>query len=759
MKKVYISLCLSLAMSAIGLSTQAQQSLWQEIPTHYVPTTLKQYVFPTQYTAFRIDLVGIQEKLSKAGTSFQAGIDLILPLGDQTQVLRVWRDDVLPPELAAKFPEIQSYTAVDPNNHAISAKLDLNIMGFSAMIIHPEYGTYMIDPYSLKSNEYYVGFWRKDLDPNIYNTGFCGTKDEFAQPLLPTSENLSLPNIDTRQDNLGPMSTHGSQRRTYRAAISCTGEWAYMITGGAPSIPGVLSAIATIINRCNGVFQRELSIKLELIPTNNEIIYIDPGSDPYTCVGESHECLINQVQDNLNAVYPGGVGYDIGHIFCSTGGGLAQVGVVCRNSKAKGVSGVFSTSDIGTIIHEMGHQLSASHTFNSASGGCEGNGSVSTAYEPGSGTSIMSYNGLCDPDNIPAPDIDFYHYNSLKSITDYINTSFGGTCGITSPGVPPITIHDLPNDTFRIPTYTPFELFAEEPTTYEPATPAVTFSWEQYDLGNYGQPEAISSSWGEGPTFSSLAPSVRRDRQFPHNLLTAANNYEGVGDRLSLGARLFTFRLTNRSYFEGWGTVNLSDDLVVVEVVGAAPFRVTGPSTSVLYEVGQPIPITWNPSTTVEDPIGAHLVNIYMSINGGLTYPFLVAANVPNSGSFNLPAPNVYSDEIRFKVKASNNIFYDVSKTSVKIHGDPLGVGDATLAKQLKVYPNPADNILHLRSEVAVTYPLQVRMVNMLGQVVYTGSFTQNLDIDVSGFAAGNYLVQIVEPVTGQSTSEKVVIK
>src|SRR5690606_9691864 len=133
---------------------------------------------------------------------------------------------------------------------------------------------------------------------------------------------------------------HGSVKRTYKCAVSCTGEWAYFITGGAPSVPGVLGIIARLISRCNVVFQRELSVKMELIPTNNEIIYIDPSSDPYTCVGESHACLIGQVQDNLDDVYPGGVGYDIGHVFCTTPGGLALLQAVCGSDKASGVSGV-----------------------------------------------------------------------------------------------------------------------------------------------------------------------------------------------------------------------------------------------------------------------------------------------------------------------------------------------------------------------------------------------------------------------------------
>lgn len=760
MRKHYLSLCLVAGLLLGSATGQAGSNLWTNIAPQSIPSTLKQNVFPTTYQAFRLDLAEIKATLQSAGNSYNTGVRIRLPMGDHTQELVVWKDNVMAPELQEKYPDILSFIAVDPANHAISGRLDLNMYGFYGMIVNPEYGSYMIDPFSLQSTDYYVGYWRKDLDGEVYNTGICSTKDPLQQGLLEASETVSMPNLDTRTESPGLLRSHGNVKRIYRCAISCTGEWAYFITGGAPSVPGVLSIIASLISRCNVVFQRELSMKLELIPTNNEIIYIDPGSDPYTCTGESHDCLIGQVQDNLDEEYPGGVGYDIGHIFCTNPGGLAQLQAVCGNGKGSGVSGVMGTEDIGTIIHEMGHQLGAPHTFNSNQGGCSGNASGPTAYEPGSGTSIMSYNGSCLDDNLTPPTTEYYHVSSLEKITDYIVYGFGASCGETEIGTTPVTILSL-GDTFIIPKNTPFELISEEPVTSEPAPPVVSYSWEQFDLGHFEELEAEAGGWDGGPSFESRAPAAyNKSRQFPDNSIVIADDYTAIGQRLPLEPRLLNFKLTHRTYFEGWGTFNYSDDMVTLSVdTFSNKFRVNKPNTTALYEVGAPIEIDWDTVNTRRPPFNIGFVNIYMSINGGNTFPFLVAANVPNTGEYFLSAPNVYSDNIYFKVKASGNVFYDINKEPVKIHGEHVGIDDNDLLSGIRIYPNPADGLLNIKSDQFSFDPLMLSMYDIAGRQVYKEQFTHSLQIDVSNMTKGTYLLNIVHSKTGKTKTEKIVVK
>jgi len=751
MKKINI-ITLVCGLMLASTMAYAGKGNWDRIYGN-IPSTNKQAIFPNKYTAFHLDDYALVATLKLASTSPEHPVTIMLPdVENHFRTFRVWETPVMAPELQAQFPDIRSYTGVCEGNETITAKITSTSKGFHIMVYSLE-NNYFIAPYSFVRDGYYLVFNQKDYTHTAMNSGVCGVGSEQQLPVkgIPTK-------IINATDTPSPgraMRQNGEVHRVYRCAIACTAEWAIAVTGGAPSTENVMNIITALINNANGVFERELSVMMQLIPQNNLVVYLDPNTDPYTC-DNNNDCLIGENQTNFDAVFPTGEEYDIGHILNTAGGGLAQLYSICQSGKASGVSGAFSAEDIGTIIHEMGHQMGSSHTFNSDQGGCGGNGSEPSAYEPGSGTSIMSYNGVCGADNVEGTPVNYYHIYSLDVISDNLSTL---TCGapLQQPGVDPIYIPNL-TDTYAIPKNTPFELLAPEAEASE-NNPLITYNWEQWDLGHFKELEAGSATWDAGPIMQSFAPTTERRRTFPKMDVILSGQYSTIGQRLPLAERVMNYRLTARSFKDGWGTFNTTDGATHIKVGNNAPFSVLTPDDTATWDVGSVQTITWDTGGSRAEPVSCYYVDIFVSYDGGHTFPHQIVGEAPNTGSYNWTVIDVYSDSVRFKVKGSGNVFFDVSKSDIFIHGNPTGVKNITDDNAIQVFPNPASSLLSIRYNKTALQPLTVDMYNLIGQKVWSGEMKQSLDIPVSGFARGSYFVHIYDADSGQRRVKKIVLQ
>lgn len=739
---VLLALCTSLTAVAQGYN-----GIWYNAAPAYVEAHGKPALQPAAYRIFTASEDVLKSYLQSIPEDYGQArlIDLPTPDGSYRS-FRIWNTPMMEAPLAAKYPGIKTYTAEAADNRQVTAMIDYTLYGFHAMVYNGD-KTFLIDPYSGKADGAYIAYYKKDYNRPETQLMAC----QNGEPELLAG-------------GTGPLGLrlNGLTRKQYRLALAADSEYCIAVAGANPSKTAVLSKMTTSMNRVNGVYQRELAVTMVFVANEDTLIFNTTAPDPYT--NNSGSTMLGQNQATVtNRI--GSANYDIGHVFSTGGGGIAQQGCICQtNSKARGVTGsaspVGDAFDIDFVAHEMGHQFGAGHTFNASTGSCAGNGVASIAYEPGSGTTIMAYAGICGAGNDFQQHSDaYFHSASLEQITNYINGT-GLSCAATSLS-PNTTNAVVPNfsATYNIPRRTPFELTA--PAATDPTADTLTYCWEQRDAGgsgtgaDFGQP--LAQTYKYGPLFRSFLPSTSRTRVFP-TLVRLLNNYTTPGEKLPDTGRTMTFRMTERDVYQGWGAFNFPDDAITLNVAdGTGPFAVTSPAGGDNWTGGTYEMVTWDVAGTASSPISCGAVDILLSVDGGYTWPYTLKANTANDGSEAVLLPHVYTSIsfARIKVKGSGNVFFNVNNGNFNLNVNPAAVGN-TLADAVSIAPNPASSELHINIPTGLG-PVSARLVNPVGQQVWTGALNGRETISVSSFPRGIYYLQLSG--NGAATTRTVVLK
>ena len=675
-------------------------------------------------------------------------VELPMPDGG-IKTFRVWQTSILPPGLSAKYPDLRTFTAEAVNEPFVTAKLDLTTLGFHGIIFNGSKTIY-IDPVSNGSSHYQV----------VDKSEVTRSQEKRMPCLVTGTKPVSLSGVLSAK--LAGKTTSGTMLRKYRIAISCDHQYAEANTGSSsPAVSSTLSYVVTTMNRINGVYERELSVTMVLVEHEDTLLFVDAATDPYGPYNSDPLTLMDLNQKMCDSLI-GTANYDLGHIFSTGAGGLSEIGCVCGTSgnKARSVTGNANPTgdgfDIDYVAHEIGHEFGSDHTFNNNStGSCGNNANAHFAYEPGSGSTIMAYAGICISDDIQKHSDDYFCASSLLQIHDFITTT-GDACAVkTSTGNKPASLAPFASF-YTIPYLTPFELIA--PVAVDSIPDSInTYCWEQWNLGDFGK--SLKNTEVAGPLFRSYPPDTTTQRTFPNinMVLAGQRSNAGIeaaeGEKLPTVARYLTFRLTVRSITHGMGCFLFPDDSVHLDVVSSGNgFTVTSQNTDGLKYIGTSVQtVKWDVSGTDNGPVNAHEVDIFLSVDGGKTWKYYLGT-YPNTGSaiITLPNPDISTNTARIKVKGKNNVFFNVNSKDFAIISNPGIYGDILL------FPVPAKNDVTVVTGDKGT--VQAVVYNAVGSVAWKGEINGISDLDVTYWPRGIYIMKLID-VKNQKTIKKFVLE
>ncbi len=637
---------------------------------------------PKRFRALEVDAKALATLLDRAPAERSAGeppLLLALPYPDGTdRLFRVEESPILEPALAAKFPEIHTFVAQGIDDPTATARLSLTSLGFHAMVLSAA-GTVYIDPYHKGDSRYALSYFKADAVRAAGAPFHCDVKGDVKGE-DPEEAKAAAARRESREPAISlpislPATASGTQLRTYRLALAATGEYSAAVCAPDPAgVDCAMNAMVVSMNRVDGIYEREVAIRMVLVGNDDLVVYTDGTTDPYT--NDDGGTMLGQNQTNLNNVI-GSANYDIGHVFSTGGGGIAQLSVPCTSAKAQGVTGSGNPTgdgfDVDYVAHEMGHQFGADHTFNGTTQSCGGgNRSSSAAYEPGSGTTIMAYAGICGAEDLQPHSDDTFHTKSFDQIVAFSTGITGRSCAVatatgnTAPVVSAGTAHTIPK-------LTPFTLTGS--ATDADGDP-LTYLWEELDLGTAAPPNTDVAAIR--PIFRTFVPLTVPSRTFPR-LADILANTPTLGESMSTRNRTMTFRLTARDNRAGGGGVSYAAATVTVNAA-AGPFAITQPTTPLSWSGNSVQTVTWNVAGTSAAPVSCASVEIDLSTDGGATFPTALLASTPNDGSEPVTVPNTPTAQARVRVACVGNVFFDISHANFTIVADDGLPGPALTA-------------------------------------------------------------------------------
>lgn len=615
---------------------------------------------------------------------------------------------VLSEELQNQYPDFKTYSLEGVDHKLAYGRVFISRFGMEGLIIMGNKKIKIEPAKSGKEGEHVA--YLLTLDESFT----CGSHEEA---------------IEIKGQFTGLRNPNGGTLRQYEMAIVCTGEFYQSTNFGNNNMATANAAVVNIINLVNVTWNREMSVLFTIFQTPT--IYTNPATDPLDPAGTN---LTTQAAAAIHSNYGSG-GYDLGHALnAMTGGGsgVAGVGVVCNNTiqnngrvNSRGWSGGLNQNllAVNIMVHEVGHMFNSPHTFNGSDGNCNtGQHSLNTAFEIGSGSTIMSYAGICGTHNIQSTQDLYFHAKSLELFFNYINSSGGCSTNSSTNNTPPTVDATICAGPYTIPALTPFELTG---SGADANGDGLVYTWEEIDEdGNGVRPThgfigATAGNNNLAPLFRSFPPtSTGFKRTFPSQSLLVANNYTSNFEPLPNASRTLNFRLTARDVRSPYAAYAYDDIAVSVDAT-KGPLTVTAPNTTVTINAGSNFTVTWTVNNT---QTLCNSVNILLSLDGGSTYPFTLLANTPNDGTqsvlFPVNIPGSTQARVRIESACLTCLkFFDISNANFTVSSS-CNTAFSNLCTTAPVTAQEGNSQLNLSMDVAYGNPFTTQAMVPSGSAV-----------------------------------------
>jgi len=639
----------------------AEQKFWQDV----TPSSKSLTADITSIRSFDSDQQALRDFLALVPNELSGDdsyiIQLPMPDGSQSSYSIV-ESPIMEAALAAKYPGIKTFKVYGIDDPGASGRVDISKKGFRAML-QTSQGRVFIDPDPGNSIS------------NRYISRSAGS--ESSQNTFQCSAGQLVEN-----QSMSPVSSYRTSSRVagslleYRLAVSATKQ--YVDAVGADKAAAMIE-IATAINRVNQIYERDLGIKLVLVANNDDLIDDTGANSGFYLPGGAEKdgfSLLDENQTWTDTTIGSG-SYDIGHIFTTGGGGVAQLRAVCSATKARGVTGL--PNPVGDIFyidfvsHEIGHQFGAEHTFNGTTESCGPNRSrFATTFEPGSGSTIMAYAGICGVENIQLSSDATFHAGTIDQINTFVSSGGGSTCinATVSASNPNEPTANAGTDVV-IPIATSFLL---QGLGGDIDGDTISYQWDQMDAGSATSSTTLGDDLRDNALFRSYLPQATGNRDFPALGTQVRDGPYDQSETLPCSARVLNFRLTVRDNKSGQAT----DDVRVTVDDTSGPFNITSHNNvQTIFTNSGGVILNWNVANTDSGAINCPKVNIDLLTFGANHSEYSVtslASLALNNGNalFSFPDRTKSSSRARFRVQCSNNIFYDISDADLVITGTGL---------------------------------------------------------------------------------------